>query len=141
MRVETREFGDFKEEFYVLELSRGGNSLVPTKTIDNIGLRPLISAAKAKKLLKSLKAEPELENIEGWKERAAAYTEGLKTGSPERYTAVLHELLYRAKSDKLSATEQRMLEQARGYFLTEVGEVLNLSGDSLEQSLVAAVES
>jgi len=60
--VEEREFCDVKQEFYVLELARGGKSLVPVGNVEHTGLRPLISANKARTLIKRMKDEPRIDN-------------------------------------------------------------------------------
>jgi CarD family transcriptional regulator len=132
LAVEEREFGGQKQEFYVLELARGGKSLVPTRNIDQMGLRPLVSQKQAKVLLKRFKEKPELDNGKSWKDRASRYAEGLKTGSPEIYTKIFQELAFRAKVDKLSTTETKMLETARSYFVGEVGEVLEMTADNID---------
>lgn len=133
--VEVREFGTFKEEFFVLELSRGGRSLVPTKNAEQAGLRPLVSQRKAKELLKSMKDQPIIDKTKSWKDRASKYSEGLKTGAPESYSKILQELMFRARADKLSTTETKMLETARSYFVAEVGEVLDMSMERIDKEL------
>ncbi len=138
---ETRNFGGHDAEFFILELSRGGRSLVPIGNVDQEGIRPLISANKARSLLKQLKERPELENKLGWKERAAIYTEGLRTGASDRYTDILQELLYRAAEDKLTSSEQRTLETARGYFVGEVATVLNKEPAQLERQLAGVARA
>ncbi len=137
--VEEREFGDVKQEFYVLELSRGGVSLVPVNNVEHAELRPLISANKARILIKRMRDEPRVDNSKSWKERAARYSEGLKTGSPDVYSQILQELLYRAKADKLSTTETKMLETARTFFISEVGEVLDMAVEKIDKQLADAM--
>lgn len=137
--IEERQFGDLRQEFYILELNRGGKSLVPTKHVESAGLRPLISAKRAKELLKQLKDVPKIDRSKSWKDRASQYSDGLRTGSPESYTAILQELMYRARADKLSTTETKMLETARSYFVAEVGEVLNIPAERLEKDLADAI--
>jgi len=135
--VEEHAFGDIAQEFFILELERGGKSMVPTTHRDELGLRPLVSARKARALLKQVIEEPELDDSVRWKDRAQAYTERLKSGAPERYTEVLQELLHRAKNDRLSATEQRLLDTARSFFVGEVGEALSLAPEKVEERLAA----
>lgn len=137
--VEERQFGEFTEEFFILELNRGGRSLVPTKNIDQAGLRALISARRAKELIKSMRDQPTIDKSKSWKDRASKYSEGLKTGDPVEYTKILQELMFRARADKLSTTETKMLETARSYFLAEVGDVLDISPEKLEAQLVEAI--
>lgn len=137
--LESHTFGEEKLDFYVLELRRGGRSLVPIKNVAHAGLRQLVSARRARELLKSLRNEPNIDTTRTWKDRAAHYSQGLKTGSPESYTAILQELMYRARADKLSTTETKMLEIARSYFSAEIGEVLDISPEKIDQQLHAAI--
>ena len=139
--IEDRSFGGPAQEFYVLELTRGGHLLVPTNNLGNSGMRPLVSANKAKQLLRKAKTKPRAKKkVLGWKERASLYNDGLRSGSSERYTEVLQELMYRAKADKLSTSEQTLLDRARSYFITEVGAVLDVAAERLEKDLATAVE-
>jgi len=137
--IEDREIAGQQHSFYVLEILSGGRSLVPTENIESAGIRKLVSQNKAKNLLKKMKTTPTLDNTKTWKERAADYADGLKTGACDRYTDILLELMHRAKLDKLSATEQRHLEVARNYFLGELSTVLKTSPDKLELSIAASV--
>lgn len=136
---ETHTFGEQSQDFVILEMRRGGRTMLPESGIDQVGLRSLLSARKAKRLIKSMKEVPgEIDKSESWKERAARLGELLKEGIPEDYIAVLQELLYRAAVDKISTTESKVLEQARSYFISEFNEVLSYSPDKLDRELESA---
>jgi CarD family transcriptional regulator len=137
--IEKLSFGGVEQKFYVLELRRGGRSMVPVDNIEQVGLRPLISERRARALMKSFKVAPTIDNRKSWKDRASQYAAGLKTGEPESYSAILLELMYRARADKLSTTETKMLETARSYFVAEVGEVLDMSPDDVDNALMASI--
>lgn len=137
--VEEREFAGQSQKYYILELTRGGKSLVPITHLEHTGLRPLISANKARNLLKSMKEPLELDSSKSWKDRASKYNEGLKSGCADTYAAILQELMYRAKADKLSTTETKMLETARSYFISEVGQVLDMPVEKIDKTLCDAI--
>jgi CarD family transcriptional regulator len=139
MAVEDREFHGNSEEFHVLELLRGGTLLVPTKALSRAGFRPLVSANKAKELVKRMKskaklAPPPLDT----KERSILYAEQLKAGDADEYTAILRDLLIRGHTAKITSGEEKLLEIARTYFVDEVGSVLKLDAVKLLADVQAA---
>lgn len=137
-RTEERQFGDAKQVFYVLELDRDVTVLLPVGKA-NAAIRDLVTAGKARELMQKLHAPPatvvtKLDHASR-KRRAAVHLDGLQSGSPDRYTEILQELLVRSRSEKLSATEQRTLESARAYFVGEIGAVLHLTREQLDEDL------
>jgi len=130
--VEERTLGEGKQLFYVLEVGRVAKLLLPIGKVVPARLRHIVSAAKARELLQRVKVPPApraeaATDHAARKGRALAYAEALKSGSADRYTEVLNELLYRSLADKLSATEQQTLDTARGYFVGEIGAALKLT--------------
>ena len=55
--VESRDFGDQHQDFYVLELDRGGKLLLPTSNLAQAAVRGLVSPTKARELLKKIKSK------------------------------------------------------------------------------------
>lgn len=131
--VEQRAFGASPQDFYVLELARGGRLLLPVDNTEQAGIRELVSATRARKLLKSLASAPATAARSSHRERAAEYTDGLRSGSPERYTEILQQLLQRSRSGKMSPSDQHALEIARGYFVGEIGAVLDRPKREIER--------
>ena len=116
---------------------------MPIGKVDPARLRPLVSATKARQLLKRVKARPAGKHEArtdhaARKERAGAYTEALRSGSADRYTDVLVELLSRSQADTLSQSEQQTLETARSYFVHEIGAALDLPPGQVEADLLVA---
>lgn len=134
--VEERDFDGTKSEYYVLERQRGGTILLPTIGSD---FRDLITASEAKSLQKKVKskAKPKIDESVDVKARVAAHTERLKEGKASDYTAILHEMLYRAREGKLSAGEQKLLDTASSYFVEEVALVLKIATDKIRDDLDA----
>jgi RNA polymerase-interacting CarD/CdnL/TRCF family regulator len=94
-------------------------------------VRPLISAAKAKSLIKMMKSKAEVDDSLDTKARVRLYEEKLRSGDADAYTEVLCELSFRKVTDKISGGEQRLLDSARNYFVSEVGAVLKLSNEKV----------
>ena len=138
-RIENRKFGQEQQEFYVLDLARGGTLLLPTAKAAQAGVRALVSATAARKLMKQATTEPEVDRTR-WKERIALYSDALRTGTAERYTEILRQLLFRSRSDSLSATERQQLETAREYFVGEIGAVLQRSPEQLATQLLTLTD-
>jgi CarD family transcriptional regulator len=138
--VESREFGSERQQFYVLELARGGKLLLPTGNVELAGVRSLVSPTAARRLMKKVRTQPDADKT-GWKDRVESFTDALRGGEAEVYTAVLQQLLFRARSDKLSAAERRILETARTYFVAEIGAVLERTPAQIAEQLDAPADA
>ncbi|HYU15348.1 MAG TPA: CarD family transcriptional regulator [Candidatus Acidoferrum sp.] len=143
--IEEREFGHEKQIFYVLELDRGVKVLLPRSKIAQAGVRELVTATKARELLEKVRTEPANKadlrtDHAARKERAATYADGLRSGSADRYTAILQELLFRSRTMRLSPSEQQTLETARSFFVGEIGAALKRSPATVEADLLAEAE-
>jgi CarD family transcriptional regulator len=132
--MEKRQFGQGEQEFYVLELERTVRLLLPTAKLVAAGLRALISPTKARELMRSVAAEPTADSTP-WRERTASYADELRDGAPERYTDILRRLLFRARSEKLTTIDRRLLETARNYFVGEIGVVLQRTPQQINTEL------
>jgi fatty acid desaturase/RNA polymerase-interacting CarD/CdnL/TRCF family regulator len=144
--TEQREFGDGTQMFYVLELEhdRPVKLLLPVDKVAQAGVRALVTAAKARELMKVVVVEPMPAVIKtdpaSRKQRSTSYSEALRSGSADRYTEVLRELLFRFRSGKLSATEQQTLHQAVGVFVAEMSAALDRPADEVRASLRSVTE-
>lgn len=135
MGLETRKLGEHVQEFYVLGLTRGGTLLLPAGNIAQAGVRELVSATKARELMQKVKTVKVAPSKASWRERAATYKDGLRSGSADRYTEILSELLSLARSAKLSASDQQMFDVAHGHFVGEIGAVLDRPPHEIEAGL------
>lgn len=142
---EEHEFSGHKQVFYVLTLDRGVTVLLPPKKVAQVGLRELVSPDKARELMKKVKTEPDAEpegkiDRASRKKRDAVYSEALKSGSADEYTEILRQLLFRSRSEKLSSSEQHILDLARACFVGEIGAALDLSAEEIEEDLRSVIE-
>ncbi len=133
--LEAREFGARTQDFYVIGLSNGGKLLLPTHNVSQVGIRALVSAEQAQELIERVGQAPEPVARASARERAAIYADGLRSGSPERYTAILQELLFRSRSAKLSSGDRHALEVACSYFVGEMAAALDRSPAEITASL------
>jgi RNA polymerase-interacting CarD/CdnL/TRCF family regulator len=145
--IEEREFGDGKQSFYVLELEldRGVKLMLPVGKVQQAGVRPLVTAQKARDLLKAVKDEVAPTEVKSdpasRKLRATGYAEALRSGSADRYTEILRELLSRSRASKLSAGEQQSLSLALAMFIGEMSAALGLPPDDVKASLHFTAEA
>ena len=132
---ENRDLGDRVQSFYVLGLSLGGKLLLPVDNLAQSGVRDLVSSDKARQLLDAVgegfTAEPALSTSA----RAAAYSDGLASGSADSYTEILRELMHRAREKKLSPQDQRVLRAARRNFIAEIAAALDKPDAEIEATL------
>ena len=143
---EEREFSGHKQLFYVLTLDRGITVLLPLQKVAQAGLRELVSPDKARELMKKVKTEPDAEpegkiDRASRKKRDAVYAEALRSGSADEYTEILRQLLFRSRSEKLSSSEQHVLDLARSCFVGEIGAALDRPAEEIEEDLRSVVES
>jgi RNA polymerase-interacting CarD/CdnL/TRCF family regulator len=137
---EERKLGGQTHVFLRFELDRGGTLFVPLNKVEQVGVRALVTANKARELLKKVKLAPEAEakmDHASRKKRDALYAEGLRSGSPDRYTEILRDLLYRSRKDRLTSSEQHTMDLVRAFFVGEVCAALNLSLEEVEADLRA----
>jgi RNA polymerase-interacting CarD/CdnL/TRCF family regulator len=143
---EDREFGGATQSYYVLELEgdRHARLMVPVGRVMDAGIRALVSASKARELIKSIgdAAEPGERKTDpaSRKVRATGYNEALRSGSPDRYTNTVRELLARFRSGKLSPAEQLSLNQALGMLLGEVSAALGRTVEDVRAELCSIAE-
>jgi RNA polymerase-interacting CarD/CdnL/TRCF family regulator len=145
--MEEREFGGEIQVYYVLDLESGHGAklMLPVDKVRRAGVRDLVSATKARALMKSIGEEATLaaevgSDASSRKLRATGYSEGLRSGSADRYTAVLRELLSRFRLGKLSPTEQQTLQQALTLFVGEMSAALDRTHDDLRADLRSVTE-
>ena len=144
--MEDRSFGGETQVFYVLELEgdRHARFMLPVGRVVDAGIRALVSAAKARALLKSIGDQAEPGDLKSdpvsRKLRATGYSEALRSGSPDRYTETVRELLSRFRSGKLSPAEQLTLNQALGMLVGEVSAALERTFDDVKAELRSIAE-
>lgn len=131
--IEHREIGGAKGEFFILRiLDNGMRVMVPRTSAQAAGLRPVMSAKEADKVLETMKAREVAVDLQPWSRRFRAYTEMIKSGSPHEVAKVLRDM-YRLKFDKeLSFGERRLLDQAKSLLMKELAAAKSLTEPALQ---------
>jgi CarD family transcriptional regulator len=131
--IEEREIGTVKGEFYILRiLENGARVLVPRNGAPAAGLRPVMSAKEAEKVLETMRAREVAVDLQPWSRRFRAYTEMIKSGSPHEVAKVLRDM-YRLKFDKdLSFGERKLLDQAKSLLMKELAAAKKMTEAALQ---------
>lgn len=141
--IEERAFGGDVQAYYVLVLSsdRGATVMLPIDKVGQAGVRPLVSVNKARALMRAVAVVPTAAEIKSdaasRKHRATGYSDALRSGSADRYTQAVRELLARFRAGKLSPSEQQTLNQALAMFVGEVSAALDRGLDDVRAELRA----
>src|SRR3954463_10900477 len=133
-RKETLEIGGEKREYLILKIAHGEMTLsVPTDKVDEVGMRPPISAEDVDDLFQLL-AKKDVREPTNWSRRFKNHQEKLKSGDVYQVAEVVRNLALRDVAKGLSAGEKSMLNKARSVLVSELSFALDVSeDDALEQ--------
>jgi CarD family transcriptional regulator, regulator of rRNA transcription len=127
--LKDKEFLGEKRKYLVLRVVYGDLTLsVPVDSAEQVGLRPVISKAQVKKLLKVL-TESETISAANWSRRFKNNLEKLHSGDPFEVAEVLRNLSIRDREKGLSAGEKRMIQKARQILISELSHATGKSDE------------
>jgi CarD family transcriptional regulator len=119
--VEVKEIMGTKMEFYSVQiLETGLKIMVPKTSVNQVGLRPIISEEEAAKVISILKIKDVKIDTQTWNRRYREYMEKIKTGSVYEIAEVLRDLFLLKVDKELSFGERKMLDTARGLLMKEL---------------------
>ncbi|MEZ0391466.1 MAG: CarD family transcriptional regulator [Pseudobdellovibrionaceae bacterium] len=119
--VETKEIMGSKLEFYSVQiLETGLKIMVPKTSVNQVGLRPIISEEEANQVIAILKIKDVKIDNQTWNRRYREYMEKIKTGSVYEIAEVLRDLFLLKVDKELSFGERKMLDTARGLLMKEL---------------------
>ena len=134
-RKEMREVLGEKKEYLVLKVAHGDLTLsVPSDKVDDVGMRPPISAEDVDDLFQLL-SKKDVREPTNWSRRFKNHQEKLKSGDVYQVAEVVRNLALREVSKGLSAGEKSMLVKARGVLVSELSFALNVSEDEALEKL------
>jgi len=134
-KKETIEVGGEKREYLILKIAHGDMTLsVPTDKVDEVGMRPPISAEDVDDLFQLL-GKKDVREPTNWSRRFKNHQEKLKSGDVYQVAEVVRNLALREATKGLSAGEKAMLVKARGVLVSELSFALNLSEDDALKKL------
>ena len=119
-KIESREILGQVKDYYILNISCGGMSLMlPVDSCEKIGVRPIVSSEMLEHVFCILGAES-TKMEENWNKRQRENTDKLKAGKIEITAEIVRNLTRIDRNRKLSAGEKKMLNNARKILVSEV---------------------
>jgi CarD family transcriptional regulator len=103
-------------------LANDSRVFVPQESASGVGLRPMISAADARRILAVL-ADGTIQQQPNWKGRFKENSDKMRSGSLFEVANVLKGLAFISRGKILSFREKRMLERAKFLIVSEIAEV------------------
>lgn len=137
--IEEKEILGQMQSYYVLKLPAGDMKvMLSVEKLEEIGVRDIIDASAAKKIIKDFDSAPESEDENNWNKRYRDNMAKLKTGDVSSVLGVVKSLIIRDKKKGLSTGERKMLNNSKQILFSELILASGKSLDELEQKLDAA---
>ena len=119
-RIVQQKINGVMRDYYVLRLPvRSMVVMIPTHNCAEIGVRPVIDAEEAERLLCAL-SDIEVDVEQNWNRRYRENMERLKSGDLMQVAQVIKALLLRDSQRGLSTGERKMLHSAKEILISEV---------------------
>ena len=135
--IETQRIDGQEREYYVLKLPAGDMRVkIPKATSDVIGVRPIIDAEEAERILNAIPSI-EVSMTQNWNKRYRENMLRIKSGDLMEVAAVVKGLVHRDKERGLSTGERKMLHSAKQILISEIV----LSQDSTYEEIEARLEN
>jgi CarD family transcriptional regulator len=118
--IETKEILGKKQQYYILNFPMGGMKvMIPTKNVDEIGVREIIPSTDISKVVQVL-SNPGGYLPDNWNKRYRANLDKIKTGDIFEVADVVRDLMIRDREKGLSSAEKKMLNNARQILISEM---------------------
>jgi CarD family transcriptional regulator len=135
-RIETRQISGSAQDFYIMRILENDMIImIPTKNVENVGLRELIRQKEVPKLYSILKKKKTMMDNQTWNRRFREYTEKIKTGSVYEVAEVYRDLLTLKIEKELSFGERKMLDTARNLLVKEISLAKRVKEEQIEKDL------
>ena len=116
-------------ECVVIEIVVGKKRvLVPTESLDEAELRPVVSKAELDDALEELSREPD-ELPKDWRRRIERLKERVHSGIPKEVAKAIRDIISRSILNKMNPSEKRVLNEAVNVFAGEVALVKDIESD------------
>lgn len=137
--VVSRKINGKERDYYVLKLPVGDMLvMIPVDTSAEIGVRPIVDAAEAEKILCSIPGI-EIEMTQNWNKRYRENMLKIKSGNLLEVAAVVKGLMQRDKERGLSTGERKMLHSAKQILISEIVLSESASYEEVEERLNSAL--
>lgn len=137
--VVKRKINGTERDYYVLKLPAGDMLvMIPVDTSAEIGVRPIVDAEEAEKILGSIPGL-EIEMTQNWNKRYRENMLKIKSGNLLEVAAVVKGLMQRDKERGLSTGERKMLHSAKQILISEIVLSESASYEEVEERLNSAL--
>ena len=137
--VVKRKINGTERDYYVLKLPAGDMLvMIPVDTSAEIGVRPIVDADEAEKILGSIPGL-EIEMTQNWNKRYRETMLKIKSGNLLEVAAVVKGLMQRDKERGLSTGERKMLHSAKQILISEIVLSESASYEEVEERLNSAL--
>ena len=131
--IVKKKMNGVTRDYYNLKLPTGSMMvLIPTDHTDDIGVRPVVDAQKADKLLEEMR-NIDVDVTQNWNHRYRENMIRLKSGDLIEVARVVKSLVNREKSRGLSTGERKMLHSAKQILISELVLSKNSSYEAMEE--------
>ncbi len=103
--------------------------MVPTESLDEAELRPVVSEEELDDALQELFREPD-ELPKDWRRRIEKLKDRVHSGEPREVAKAIRDIIARSILNKMNPSEKRVLNEAISVFAGEVALVRNIRSDS-----------
>lgn len=135
-RIETQEISGLSQDFYVMRILENDMIImIPTKNVNNVGLREIIGQTEVAKLYSILRKRDNNIDNQTWNRRYREYMEKIKTGSVFEVAEVYRDLLMLKLEKELSFGERKMLDTARNLLVKEISLAKKVGEEQVEKDL------
>ena len=137
--LEQLELVEGFENYYVIEI--GDNGLVvrvPIRSMEEIGVRPVMSSSRLERVLDTLHSAPHRLST-NFKTRQARIKAKLESNRPVKIAEVIRDLAWRKQESHLSPTDARLLSYGQEMLATEIALVTDAELSEARQMIRTAL--
>jgi len=137
--IEEKEILGEKRKYYIMKMPIGDMSvMIPVDSVDEIGVREIISNEEISKVINILKGEM-THMPQNWNRRYRANMEKIKSGDIFEIAVVVRNLMLRDAEKSLSTGERKMLNSAKQILISEIVLATEYTQEETEKLIDEAV--
>ena len=135
--IESRVVNGEKHDFYIMKvLENGMVIMIPTRNVESVGLRDIISKKDIPKIYAVMKSRKDgLPDNQTWNRRYRDYMEKIKTGSLFDVAEVFRDLSLLKLTKDLSFGERKLYDTAQVLLVRELSTAKNTDEDTIRSEL------
>lgn len=130
--IEEKEISGEKQHYYVIKmLISNMQVMIPTGKISSSSIRPVADKIVLKHIIHIFQ-HGESDRLLPWKQRYKVNTDKMKTGKILEGAEVVRDLMRMKKEKALNASEKKMLDDAHGFLISELGLIKGITENQLK---------